>query len=185
MSKRLTLLPIVEAQASRLLLNLAAGSLPILRQLAILNALAPGLRLARDQLMATVKKSTERGCYGQGTCKTQFNLFSNDLAALRRLGVAVRYSRRPGRDGYYWSEAERASVARAAFDSLNYESIAALTAATAAERFRAIAQLADLAAATYVAQETRFHPEATPEQLRARILKRIQSHARRERTLLR
>jgi hypothetical protein len=92
--------------AARLLRQTRVGA----RQWATAQVLAAALApLSPGRLIAAVEAHAGRGCYGTQPGYT----LQADIRALKRAGLPVRYSRAPGRDGYYLPDAAAETRRRA------------------------------------------------------------------------
>jgi hypothetical protein len=74
-----------------------AGDVVAARRAALIDLLADGRPYGRENIWQTVEEQLERPCWGRRPEETLLR----DLRALRRGGVRIAYSRRPGVEGYY------------------------------------------------------------------------------------
>lgn len=92
------------------------------RRAALIDLLADGRSHPREALWSAVEKQLGKGCWGKRPHET----LARDLAVLRKGGIRIAYSRRPGLTGYYLQYPPLSSPASRPFESTNWPLVKAI-----------------------------------------------------------
>ena len=120
-----------------------AGDVVAARRAALIDLLADGRPYSRESIWETVEKQLNRPCWGRRPEETLLR----DLRALRRGGVRIAYSRRPGAEGYYLQHPTLARPAPATGQAIDWQQAGALRELPVAEKNRLAFELAEPAPA--------------------------------------
>jgi hypothetical protein len=118
-----------------------AGDVVAARRAALIDLLADGRPYGRESIWQTVEGQLERSCWGRRPEETLLR----DLRALRRGGVRIAYSRRPGAEGYYLQHPALERPAPSIRKPIDWQRAAALRETPVAEKNRMAFELAESA----------------------------------------
>ena len=120
-----------------------AGDVVAARRAALIDLLADGRPYGRESIWQTVEDQLDRACWGRRPEETLLR----DLRALRRGGVRIAYSRRPGVEGYYLQYPALARPAPSFGKAIDWRKAAALRETPVSEKNRMAFGLAESALA--------------------------------------
>jgi hypothetical protein len=138
-----------------------AGDIVAARRAALIDLLADGRPHTRELLWQTIEGQLGRPCWGKRPHET----LQRDLRALRRGGLRIAYSRRPGVEGYYLQHAAIERPVPSLKETINWQHIAALRQMPVNEKNRMVSGLADFALRQRRLLLAQEHPEWSPDRI--------------------
>lgn len=100
------------------------------RRAALIDLLADGRPHPREEIWRTISAQLAENCWGKVPQET----LARDLAALRLGGIRIAYSRRPETEGYYLQYPAVARSSSPAFQTIEWELVAAISKLSTAEK---------------------------------------------------
>jgi hypothetical protein len=146
-----------------------AGDIVAARRAALIDLLADGRPYTREIIWLRIEEQLDRRCWGKRPEET----LQRDLRALRRGGVRIAYSRRPGAEGHYLQFPALEQPDPSVYETINWQQVAALRASSVSDKNRmafSLAQFALQQKRQLLAQE---QPDWSPEKIAAEALRLI------------
>jgi hypothetical protein len=156
-----------EQQSPDLSLRLAAmaGHMQIdkiaARRAALIDMLADGRPHPREEIWQTIAGRLGAGCWG----KVPQEALARDLSALRKGGVRIAYSRRPGTKGYYLQHPALIRPEPRRYEALNWELISHLRRLSIPEKNQRAFAAADFALRQKKLLLAETHPDWPAQQV--------------------
>ena len=111
------------------------------RRAALVDLLADGRPHPREEIWETIAVQLGEDCWG----KLPQEGLARDLSALRKGGIRIAYSRKPGIQGYYLQHPALSRPSSQAYESVNWELIEAMRRLTVPEKSKRAFAAADFA----------------------------------------
>jgi len=111
------------------------------RRAALIDLLADGRPHPREEIWETIASQLDDGCWG----KVPQEALARDLAALRKGGIRIAYSRRPGITGYYLQHPRLKRPPGAQYEAISWALIDALGDLSVSEKNQRAFAAADFA----------------------------------------
>jgi hypothetical protein len=129
------------------------------RRGALIDLLADGRPHAREEIWQTISDQLGRDCWG----KLPHEALARDLAALRKGGIRIAYSRQPGITGYYLQYPPLKQASSQPFEAINWELIDHIRQLSAPEKNRRAFAAANFALRQKRLILTEEHPDWSAE----------------------
>ncbi len=125
-----------QPQQTKLRLAAMAGHMLIdkiaARRAALIDLLADGRPHPREEIWETIATQLDKNCWG----RVPQEALARDLAALRKGGVRIAYSRRPEIKGYYLQYPSLKRPSSPQYETVNWKLIAAIRQLSVSEKNR-------------------------------------------------
>jgi hypothetical protein len=131
------------------------------RRAALADLLADGRPHARDEIKEKIADQLGDDCWGQ----IMHEALARDLAALRRGGIRIAYSRRPGISGYYLQFPPLQRPPAQSYGAINWELIERIRQLSVAEKNERAFAAADFALRQKLLILAEEHPDWSAEKV--------------------
>jgi hypothetical protein len=146
-----------------------AGDIVAARRAALIDLLAGGRPLTRESIWSTIEGQLDRHCWGKRPEET----LQRDLRALRRGGVRIAYSRRPGAEGYYLLHPALERPDPSLRETINWQHVTALRLLAVSDKNQMAFELAEFALQQKRLLLARDQPDWPPERVKAEALRLV------------